>query len=169
MTIIENARSQLPTMEESIRNIFLNCRNRKRIIPDVKDHFKSHLKKAKHDLSKAEAEFEDLCWDWTIVKTYYAIHHAANALLSKSKCTFSKDHSCLIVALKYLNLIEPSLFEEMVKIHERFSDVFSLDITFQLRKISQYNVDGWENLSMEDAEPVLELARKFVAFVEVKL
>ncbi len=169
MKYIDRVEVKLPKAEETAKSFFLSCNARKKFVPDTEDHYKSHLKKAKHDLVRAEAEFRDGCWDWTIIKAYYSIHHAANTLLSKSRGLFSKDHSCLIVALKYWNLIDNSLFKEMAKIHERFSDVFSLDLTFQLRKISQYNVDEWENLSIEDAKLILDVAKRFVGFVEGKI
>ena len=44
------------------------------------------------------------------------------------------------------------LFEELTKIHEKFSDILSLDITFQLRKIGQYGVDEWQNITENDAK-----------------
>lgn len=160
---------KLPKKEDSIEKFFRGCEKRKKFIEDSKEHHKRHLKKAKHDLSRAIAEFEDECWDWTIVKSYYAIHHGGNALLSRNKNQFSKDHSCLIIALKHYDLIDTSLFDELVKINERFSDVLSLDLTFQLRKISQYSVDEWEELSKEDAELILNVAKKFIKFVEERI
>ncbi len=166
---IEEIKIKLPEKEEGIKKFFDNCEKRKKFVEDTKDHYKKHLRKAKHDLDRAIAEFNDGCWDWTIVKAYYAIHHAGNALLSKNKNHFSKDHSCLIISLKYHNLIDKSLFEELVKINERFADVLSLDLTFQLRKISQYSIDEWEDLTKDEAELVLNIARKFVKFVEEKI
>ncbi len=166
---IEKLAITLPEKEESITRFFNGCDGRKKFVEDTKDHYKQRLKKAKHDLARAVAEFQDGCWDWTIVKAYYAIHHAGNALLSKYQQKFSKDHSCLIIALKHHNLIEHSLFEELVRINNKFSDVLSLDLTFQLRKISQYNVDEWEELTEEDAELILTVAKRFISFVEGKL
>ncbi len=166
---IQNISIKLPKTDESIKNFFLACSNRKKIINDVEGHYKQHIKKAKHDLTRAMAEFEGNCWDWTIIMAYYAIHHAGNALLSKKKTLFSKDHSCLIIALKYWNLIDQGLFDELSKLNDRFSDVLSLDLAFQLRKIGQYSVDEWENLTKEDAELILHIAKKFIKFVETKI
>jgi len=166
---IKEIKVKLPKREESINKFFNGCENRKKFIDDTEDHYKKHLKKANHDLTRAIAEFKDECWDWTIIKSYYAMHHAGNAILSKNKNKFSKDHSCLIIALKYYNIIDKSLFEELIKINERFSDILSLDLTFQLRKISQYNVDEWDTLSKEDAELILNIAKKFIKFVNEKI
>lgn len=166
---IKDISVKLPQKEDSIENFFSNCINRKKFVEDTKDHYKKHLKKAKHDLARAIAEFNDGCWDWTVIKAYYSIHHAANALLSKNKNQFSKDHSCLVIALKYYNLIEESLFEDLMRINNRFSDALSLDLTFQLRKISQYNVDEWEEITEQDAKLILDISKRFIKFVEEKI
>jgi len=166
---IQKIKTKLPLKEKSIEKFFLGCEKRKKFIVDTKDHYKKHFKKAKHDLIRAIAEFDDNCWDWTIIKAYYAIHHAGNALLSKEKNVFSKDHSCLIISLHFYELIDKSLFQELSGINQNFSDVLSLDLTFQLRKISQYSVDEWENLDKKDAELILNISKKFIKYVEEKL
>jgi len=165
---IDKLNINLPKEKESIGKFFAGCIERKRIIKDTEGHYEKHLKKAKHDLTRAIAEFDDECWDWTIVKAYYAIHHAANALLSYSKQEFCKDHSCLIIALKYHNLIADDLFESLMDINKRFSDILSLDLMFQLRKIGQYGVDEWDTLTEEDAETILKIAKSFISYVEEK-
>jgi len=166
---VEKIKTRMPKSESSAGKFFSSCNRRRKFVNDTEGHHRNRIKKAKHDLARAEVEFADMCWDWTIVKAYYAIHHAGNALLSRKKGVFSKDHSCLIVALGHWKLIEPEFFRELSEINERFSDTFSMDITFQLRKISQYNVDEWENLSREDARLVLDVAKRFVRFVEAQL
>ncbi|MCD6590802.1 MAG: HEPN domain-containing protein [Candidatus Aenigmarchaeota archaeon] len=166
MMRLNGIRIKLPKTEKGAVNFLNNCERRKRFVKDVKGHYKKHLKKAKHDLYRAIDEFEDGCWDWTIVKSYYAIFHAGNALLSRKKGVFSKDHSCLIIALKIWDLIGNELFSRLRKVYERFSDTVSLDLSFQLRKISQYDVDLWEDLTREDAKLVLDSAKEFVEWVE---
>src|SRR3989344_716110 len=166
---IEEISVNLPKSEKSIIKFYNNCEKRKKFINDTEGHFKEHLEKAKHDLTRAIAEFEDECWDWTIVKAYYAIHHAGNALFSKHESKFSKDHSCLIIALKYHELIDKSLFEKLAAANEKFSDILDLDLTFQLRKISQYGVDEWKDIEKEDAELVLNVAKELIKFVETKV
>ncbi len=166
---IKGLRPKAPKDGEPLKNFFLNCEGRRKFVQDTKGHHKQHLKKSKHDFYRAEAEFRDMCWDWTIIKAYYSIHHAGNALLSKEKGVFSKDYSCLIVALNYWKLIDESLFEKLVEVYEHFSGILSLDIAFQLRKIGQYSVDEWEELSKEDAELILNLAREFIRFAEGRL
>ena len=166
---IEEMKIKLPKKEKSIENYFKSCKKRRKFVTSNPERSLKHLKKAKHDLNRAVAEFEDNVWDWSIIKSYYSIHHAGNALLLKNKGFFSKDHSCLIIALKVFNLIDKELFLKLKHIYERFSDVLSLDLTFELRKISQYSVDEWEDLTKEDANKVLELAKEFVLYVEGKI
>jgi uncharacterized protein (UPF0332 family) len=117
-------------------------------------------------LQRAIKEFEDNCWDWTIIKAYYAIHHAANALLTKKAGFFSKDHICLIVALKHLELIPNEFYEKLRTLHSRFSDFSAFELVYSLRKMGQYNIVKWKELSRNDAKIVLEFAKRFVRFVE---
>lgn len=164
--MIEDVEIKLPKTEKAVENYFFSCENRRKFVADSKEHYKKRLKKAKHDLKCAIDEHKEKNWDWTIVKAYYAIHHAANALFSKKKGLFSKDHSCLVIALKYNKIIDEKLFNELTAIYEGFSDTLSIGLTFELRKIGQYDVDRWEELTEDDAKKVLETAKKFVSYVE---
>ena len=166
---VKDIKIKMPKTEGGLKNFFNSCKNRNKFIEDTEFHYKKHLKKAKHDLARAIAEFHDNCWDWTVVKSYYSIFHAGNALLSKNRRLFSKDHSCLIVALKYWNLISENIFNNLMKTYEWFSDIASIDITFQLRKISQYDVDLWEDITKKNAEEILEFAKTFVSYVEDRI
>ena len=38
-----------------------------------------------------------------------------------------------------------------------------------MRKISQYDVDLWEQLTKTDASMILELAKEFVSYIEQKI
>ncbi|MBI2631647.1 HEPN domain-containing protein [Candidatus Pacearchaeota archaeon] len=143
---IEEIKTKLPKKEEKIEIFYQNCEKRKKFISGDKENHKFHLKKSRHDLFRAIKEFEDKCWDWTVIKAYYALHHAANGLLLKKQGFFCKDHSCLIIALKFYKLINEEQFKELSKLHESFSDIFGFDLTFQLRKIGQYDVYEWENV-----------------------
>lgn len=164
--MIKDIKIKIPKTEKAIENSLKACEKRRKFVTDTEEHYKKRLKKAKHDLQRAIDEFQGNTWDWTIIKAYYAMHHAANALFSKKKGLFSKDHSCLLIALKYYNLINKEFFDKLVSITEEFSDTLSIDIAFEMRKIGQYDVDKWEELTKEDAEKVLEVAKQFVAYVE---
>ncbi|MEK6903435.1 MAG: HEPN domain-containing protein [Nanoarchaeota archaeon] len=163
---IKEIKIKLPTEKESVARFFENCERRKKFISSEKENYKKHLQKAKHDLLRAVKEYEDECWDWTVIKAYYALHHAANALLLKKKGIFCKDHSCLIIALKQYDLIEEKVFKEVSKIHESLADILGLDLTFQLRKLGQYDVNEWENITKEDASLIIDIAKKIVSVAE---
>ena len=77
---INKIKIKLPKTDKGIINYFKNCEKRGKFIKDTPRHYKSHLKKAKHDLKRAIKEFNDECWDWTIIKAYYTIFHTGNAL-----------------------------------------------------------------------------------------
>ncbi len=167
--MLDKVKIKLPKKETSIEKFFCNCEKRKKFVEDAENYHEKRLKKSKHDLNAAISEFKQQNWDWTVVKAYYAIHHSGNALLSKEKKLFSKDHSCLIIALKYHNLVDKALFDKLSKIAEQFHDTLSIDLTFELRKIGQYDVEKWEEITKEDAEKVLEIAKKFVSYVEERI
>jgi uncharacterized protein (UPF0332 family) len=167
--MLDKIKINLPEKEEGIKNFFCSCEERKKFVEDVDGYYAKRLKKAKHDLNAANSEFRERNWDWTIVKAYYSMHHAGNALLSKEKKLFSKDHSCLIIALKYYNLIGTELFDKLSKIASQFHNTLSMDIAFGLRKISQYDVDKWEEITEDDAEKVLKISKEFVFYVEGKI
>lgn len=164
--MLEQIRSEMPKSKESIESFFGSCIQRKRFLEEKKEEFFIHLEKAKHDLTRAIAEFEDKCYDWTVVKAYYAMHHAANSLLIKKKGLFSKDHICLVIALKHFELIPDNFYEKLRELHSKFSDFTAFDMTYSLRKISQYDVIKWKQVSENDALIILEFSKKFIGFVE---
>lgn len=56
------------------------------------------LKEAKSDLKSAEREIEIGNWKWVVEKAYYAMFHAARALLLL-KGYKERSHQCLIIGL----------------------------------------------------------------------
>ena len=164
--LLEELKSKLPKRKKSIENFFNSCMERKSFVKTDSQEYVLHLEKSKHDLNRALKEFEDKCFDWTIIKAYYAVHHVANALLIKKQGMFSKNHICLLVALKYLNLIPEEFYQKLREIHSKFSDFSAFEITYSLRKISQYSVAKWKELTENDTKAILLFAKQFVAFVE---
>ena len=164
--MIEEIIPQLPTSTERIKNAYENCSTLKKFIIVGNQEFFLHLEKAKSDLSQVIVDYEKKTWDWTIIKSYYATMHALNALLVKEKGFYAKDHFCTILALKFFELIPPELYEKLRKINARFSDFTGFDVTYVLRKISQYDVVKWKDLTKEDAESVYFLAKEIISFVE---
>ncbi|VVB60959.1 HEPN domain protein [uncultured archaeon] len=164
--LIEELKSKLPKREQSINSFFASCSERKSYINAESSDIALHLEKAKHDLSRAIKEFEDGCFDWTVIKAYYSIHYAGNALLIKRQGVFSKSHVCLIIALKRLNLISDDFYGELREIHSKFSDFTAFEITYSLRRIGQYDVVKWKSIGREDADALISFAKKFIQFVE---
>ncbi len=87
---IKQLKSKLPEKEESLAKFFASCETRKKFIEDAKEHHKQHLKKAKHDLARAIAEFEDGCWDWTIVNHIIQYIMAAMPYYPKRRMYFQR-------------------------------------------------------------------------------
>ena len=162
--MLEKIVPKLPKTKEAIARAFENCS--KKFVTVSNEEFKAHLEKSKSDLASISNDYVKNSWDWVIVKAYYAIHHAANALLVKFNGFYSKDHICAILALKYSELLPETLYQKLRKINAKFEDFTAFDVSYILRKISQYDVTEWKALSKQDAESICAFAKEFVAFVE---
>ncbi|MBS3090469.1 HEPN domain-containing protein [Candidatus Pacearchaeota archaeon] len=166
--VIEDIIPTLPKKKEGIENAYKNCCKNKKFIPVKKDNFSVYLEKAKSDLSNTKTDFGNQAWDGVIIKCYYAIHHAINALLVKSQGFYSKDHICAILALNYLKLISESFYKKLREINTKFSDFTGFEISYSLRKLSQYDVLKWKSINKKDAEQIYSLAKELILFVEVE-
>lgn len=164
--MIEDIIPTLPKKKEGIEKSYKNCEESRKYTILSKEEFKSHLEKAKSDLSRIQVDYDDEAWDWVIIKAYYAIHHAINALLIKFLGFYSKDHFCAILALKNFELIPQDAYEKLRKISTKFSDFTGFEVSYSLRKLGQYDVEKWKQLSREDALKIYDFTREFVSFVE---
>ncbi len=164
--MIEEIIPQLPKTEDRVKNAYESCSNTGKFINVKNEEFSAHLEKAKSDLKNVGADFEKQAWDWVIIKSYYAMHHAINALLIKEKGFYSKDHICAILALKFHELIPVETYNMLREINSKFSDFSGFDITYTLRKISQYDVRKWKSLSKADAESIHLVSKEIVSYVE---
>lgn len=164
--MIEDIIPTLPMNKTSVFKGFCNCRKLKKYIITSNKEFIVHLEKAKNDLYKIKSDYENEAWDWVIVKAYYALHHAINSLLIKFRGFYSKDHFCAILALKNFDLVPQNIYENLRKISVKFSDFTGFEISYSLRKISQYDVIKWKQLSKEDASKIYNFTKEFVSFVE---
>lgn len=162
--VIEEIVPNLPKKAERIQKAYESCSER--FITVSKEEFSAHLEKSKSDLANVESDFLKGSWDWAIIKSYYATHHAINALLIKEKGFYSKDHICAILALKFFEILPVVLYQELREINAKFSDFTGFDVSYTLRRISQYDVRKWKQVSKNDAEAIYSLAKKIVAFVE---
>jgi len=102
---------------------------------------------ATYDLAKAKRSLDDNDAKWAIVKAYYAIFHAARALLF-SKNFREKSHRALLVALRELfrNKIKPELLD-------------AFEHGMDLREEADYSII----YSEESAQELIESAEEFVA------
>lgn len=102
---------------------------------------------ATYDLAKAKRSLDDNDAKWAIVKAYYAIFHAARALLF-SKNFREKSHRALLVALRELfrNKIKPELLD-------------AFEHGMDLREEADYSMI----YSEESAQELIESAEEFVA------
>lgn len=157
---------RFPKTEKKLEKSFKSCWARKKFIQVENKTYTDHLDMAKSDLSGIKSDHENENWRWVIIKSYYTIFHATNALLVNKMGFFSKDHVCAIIALKKEGLLPKKLYDELGKTYERFSDIFGFIIMFEARKISQYDVLKWKFLDKKDADISWNFAKKFVTFVE---
>ncbi|MDP6627540.1 MAG: HEPN domain-containing protein [Methanopyri archaeon] len=164
--LLGNVTSNLPRSSEACTSFFDNCARRRRFVRVPKGDFAKHLEKSKHDFSQVESDYTRGSWDWVVVKAYYAVFHAANALLIRERSEYSKDHACVFVALEHHGLVTPELYRELGSLHGRFSDMAAFDIIYGVRKVGQYDVDRWSSITKEDADNVVEFARRFLVYVE---
>lgn len=164
--VIEEIVPQLPKTKEGVENSYNSCNNLKKFIGNDNNEFKNNLEKAKSDLSKVKSDYDAESWDWVIIKSYYAMHHAINSMLIKFKGFYSKDHICAIIALKYLDLLPEDIYLKLRNINAKFSDFTGFGVTYSLRKISQYDVNKWKNISKKDADAVYNSAKELISYIE---
>ena len=89
---------------------FEQCLENKKIVPfkQGKELVKKELVIAESDLSDAKAGYQDQRFKWSTIQAYYAMFHAARALVY-SKGYREKSHYCLAVALRTLLVEEGKL------------------------------------------------------------
>ena len=164
--LLQELNVKFPRTDEKLKKSYENCEKRKKFIGLSKDSYLKHLELAKDDLNSIRTDFEGKNWRWVVIKSYYAIFHATNALLVNKLEFFSKDHLCAVIALKKENLIPKEIYEELGEIYEKFSDIFGFAIIFEARKLSQYDTEKWKFIVEKDAQIIKDFAYKFVSFVE---
>jgi uncharacterized protein (UPF0332 family) len=113
-----------------------------------KELVKKELAVAQSDLLDARAGFENLRYKWSTIQGYYAMFHAARALLY-SRNYREKSHYAILVAIK-------ALFVEENKLDIRY--VRNLLNAMNLREAADYEAD----FSREGAEAVIKSAEEFI-------
>ena len=129
---------------------FEQCLENKKIISFArgKNLIKKELLVAKSDLSDAKAGYENERYKWSTIQGYYAMFHAARALIY-SQGYREKSHYCLAVALRALFADEGKMDAQLVR------DFFS---AMNLREAADYEAD----FSQSGAKAVITSAEKFI-------
>jgi len=106
------------------------------------------LEVAKDDLAEAKAGFARGSFKWTTIQAYYAMFHAARALVYKHGYR-EKSHYCLIVALREFFVRTGKLEEELL---------LELEDVRSLREEADYRA----SFSKAGAEQALQAAERFL-------
>ncbi len=154
---------------------WLEIYTKKNIIKKVPDESRLHVKRSDHNLTFASWIIEkhkdeipdvfgkDTFYDWVISIYYYAIYHAALALMSKEGFT-SKNHSATLCFLIYHHYhLQNSLAKKDVQLMASYlevEDIETLGISKELREKACYNVH--ESFEKKLCENFKEQAVDFV-------
>ena len=130
---------------------FEQCLENKKIIPFErgKDMVKKELSIGESDLLDAKAGFQEKRYKWSTIQAYYAMFHAARALVY-SKGYREKSHYCLSVALR-------ALFVEEGKLDAQSGRDFLN--AMNLREAADYEAE----FSEAGATAVIAAAEKFIS------
>ncbi len=118
-------------------------------IPPNKEFAKSELKEAENDLQHAKQSLAQESWKWATDASYYAMFHAAKALLYLKGYKERHSHVCTIIALN-------ELFVKTGVIESKFVDY----INAGKRRREEAIYDS--NYSEEIARKSVEIASEFL-------
>ncbi len=124
-------------------------------MPEARYLVGKELKAAWDDLVEAEASYERGGYKWSTIQSYYAMFHAARALLY-SRGYREKSHYCLSVAMRHLFVSRGVLSEQVVD---------DLDDARALREDADYRTE----FSEAGARHNLTAAKKLVEQADMLL
>src|SRR4030042_484076 len=129
---------------------FKKCLEGKKIVafPTGKKLAAKELSVARSDLSDAKAGFDTGRYKWSTIQAYYAMFHAARALIY-SQGYREKSHYCLAVALRALFVDEGKMDAQLVR------DFLN---AMNLREAADYEAE----FSQSGAKAVIASAEKFI-------
>ena len=129
---------------------FKQCLESKKIIPFARGRelVKKEISIANSDLSDAKAGFDNQRYKWSTIQAYYAMFHAARALIY-SQGYREKSHYCLAVALRVLFVDEGKMDAKTVR------DFFN---AMNLREAADYEAE----FSQSGAKAVIASAGRFI-------
>ena len=129
---------------------FKQCLEKKKILPfgRGKDLVKKEISIGESDLLDAKAGFQEKRYKWTTIQAYYAMFHAARALIYH-KGYREKSHYCLSIALR-------ALYVETGKLDAQAGRDFLN--AMNLREAADYEAE----FSEAGATAVISTAEKFI-------
>ena len=129
---------------------FKHCLENKKIVPFAagKKLVNKEIAVAQSDLADARAGYEEARYKWSTIQAYYAMFHAARALIYAQGYR-EKSHYCLAIALK-------ALFVDEGKIEAQSARDFMN--AMNLREEADYNAE----FSQAGAKAVIAAAGKFI-------
>jgi uncharacterized protein (UPF0332 family) len=129
---------------------FKQCLDKKRIIPFAggKNLVNKELSVARSDLSDAKASYENKRYKWSTIQAYYAMFHAARALVY-SQGYREKSHYCLAVALRALYVDKGTIDIQLVR------DFLN---SMNLREAADYDAE----FSQSGAKAIIASVEKFI-------
>lgn len=133
-----------------MRVTFKDCLAKKRIFPfePAKQLVNIETKDAEDDLESARRELSKSGFKWATIKGYYAMFHAARALIY-SRGYRERGHYCLYLAIK-------ELFVKENKLNSLLAE--DLKNSMVLREDADYR----RNFSREGASATIESAERFL-------
>jgi len=156
---------------------------RKEILKKTKDESRLHIRKTDHNLVFANWIIEkhkdeipetfggDNFYDWVVSIYYYAIYHAALALMSKEGFT-SKNHSATLAFLIYHHYHLQKALEmedvELIASSLDQEDIETLGVSKELREKACYNVHEMfeKRLAEQIREQAVDFANKIKLFLK---
>ena len=129
---------------------FKQCLEDKKIIPFTRgrDLVRKELSMARSDLSDAKAGFNNQRYKWPTIQAYYAMFHAARALIY-SRGYREKSHYCLAIAVRTLFVDEGLMKAQSVR------DFLN---AMNLRESADYEAE----FSQSGAKAVIASAERFI-------
>lgn len=130
-------------------------KNGLRVSTDARRWVKKELEAARSDLREAEAGLERESCKWSTVQSYYAMFHAARALLY-AKGYREKSHYCLRIAIEMLYVESGDLPRHMIN-------------AFEVAKELRENADYESHFSELGAKKLVTAAQEFIKFTEKQI
>lgn len=129
---------------------FKRCVQERRLlkITPSQEMIQKELESAEYDLKRAKNSLEEEDFKWAAVQSYYAMFHAAKALVLK-KGYREKSHFCLLIALRELYVKSDRLNAEMVE---------NLELCMNLRHEADYGLTYHQG----SAETAITYAEEFL-------